>query len=171
MQIKVKEVLTRKMDRSRLIQELERRLGPGRVISDPVDLMYYSYDSSFLARLNKFIPDAVVTPRSTNEVSEVMKFAYENGISVTPRGAGTGETCGSVAVRGGIVMDLSPWDTIEEIDGPNMQAIVRPGVVHAKLNEQLTQQGMFFPPDPGSTRMCTIGGMVANNASGLRAVK
>lgn len=159
------------MDRSLLIKELERLLGPGRVISDPVDLMYYSYDSSFLARLNRFVPDAVVTPRSTQEVSSVMRFAYENRIPVTPRGAGTGETCGSVAIRGGIVIDLSPWNKIEEVDVPNMQVIVRPGVVHAKLNEHLSQFGMFFPPDPGSTRMCTIGGMVANNASGLRAVK
>jgi glycolate oxidase len=104
------------MDRSLLVKELENRLGKDKVISDPVDLMYYSYDSSFLARLNRFIPDAVVTPRSTEEVSAVMQIAYANDVPVTPRGAGTGETCGSVAIKGGIVMDLSPWDTIEEID-------------------------------------------------------
>jgi glycolate oxidase len=131
------------MERSQLVMELERLLDQGRVISDPVDLLYYSYDSSFLARLNKFIPDAVVTPRSTEEVSAVMRFAYENGIPVTPRGAGSGETCGGVAIQGGIVMDLSTWDTVEEIDVPNMQVIVRPGVVHAKLNEQLSGKGMF----------------------------
>ncbi|NPV89333.1 MAG: FAD-binding protein [Firmicutes bacterium] len=159
------------MERSQLIKGLEQILEPGRIISDPVDLMYYSFDSSFLARLNKFMPDVVVTPRSTEEVSAVMRFAYENSIPVTPRGAGTGETCGSVPVQGGIVMDLSTWDTIEEIDAANMQVIVRPGVIHGRLNEKLAAMGMFFPPDPGSTRMCTIGGMVANNASGLRAVK
>jgi glycolate oxidase len=159
------------MDRSLLVKELENRLGKDKVISDPVDLMYYSYDSSFLARLNRFIPDAVVTPRSTEEVSAVMQIAYANDVPVTPRGAGTGETCGSVAIKGGIVMDLSPWDTIEEIDVANMQVFVRPGVIHAKLNERLAEYGLFFPPDPGSSIMCTVGGMVANNASGLRAVK
>ncbi|NLK52362.1 MAG: FAD-binding oxidoreductase [Syntrophomonadaceae bacterium] len=159
------------MDRTLLIQELEKKLGQEKVISDKVDLMYYSYDSSFHARLNRFMPDVVVTPRSTEEVSEVMKLAYTHNIPVTPRGAGTGETCGSVAIQGGIVMDLSPWDTIEEVDVANMQVFVRPGVIHAKLNQRLAENGMFFPPDPGSSLMCTIGGMVANNASGLRAVK
>lgn len=158
------------MDQS-LIKELENLLGKEKVISDPVDLMYYSYDSSFYARLNRFVPDVVVTPRSTEDVSAVMQLAYAHEIPVTPRGAGTGETCGGVAIQGGIVMDLSPWNTIEEIDVANMQVLVRPGVVHAKLNERLLEYGLFFPPDPGSTRMCTIGGMVANNASGLRAVK
>jgi len=131
----------------------------------------YSYDSSFLARFRNFVPDAVVLPRSTEEVSNVMRLASEHGIPVIPRGAGSGETCGCLAVRGGIVMDLSSWDTIEEVDAANMQVFVRPGVVHYKLNEHLEGFGLFFPPDPGSTRMCTIGGMVANNSSGLRAVK
>lgn len=131
----------------------------------------YSYDSSFLARFRNFVPDAVVLPRSTEEVSNVMRLASEHGIPVVPRGAGSGETCGCLAVRGGIVIDLSSWDTIEEVDAANMQVFVRPGVVHYKLNEHLAGFGMFFPPDPGSTRMCTIGGMVANNSSGLRAVK
>jgi len=159
------------MDRAALVKELKTILGDDKVISDPVDLLYYSYDSSFLARQHQYIPDVVVTPRSTEQVAAVMRLASRENIAVTPRGAGTGETCGSVAVSGGIILDLSPWDTIEDIDVPNMQVLVRPGVIHAKLNEQLQKHGMFFPPDPGSTRMCTIGGMVANNASGLRAVK
>lgn len=159
------------MEKAHLVKELTAILGPEKVISDPLDLMFYSYDSSFMARLNRFLPDVVVTPRSTEEVAAVVKFGYQHEIPVTPRGAGTGETCGSVPIRGGIVIDLSPWDTIEEVDVANMQVLVRPGVVHARLNEHLAQYGMFFPPDPGSTRMCTIGGMVANNASGLRAVK
>jgi glycolate oxidase len=167
----MKEVLKLSMDRAQLIQELESMIGKEKVISDPVDLMYYSYDSSFLAKLNNFYPEAVVTPKSTEEVAAVMQFAYAQNIPVTPRGAGTGETCGSVATQGGIVMDLSPWDTVEDIDVANMQVFVRPGVIHAKLNEELAKYGMFFPPDPGSSAMCTIGGMVANNASGLRAVK
>lgn len=159
------------MEVKELRKQLIELLGPDKVVTDEVGLMAYSYDSSFMARQNRFVPDVVVLPRATEEVSQVMKLAYAHGIPVTPRGAGTGETCGSVAIRGGIVIDLSTWDVIEEIDVPNMQVFVRPGVIHAKLNERLAEYGLFFPVDPGSSRMCTIGGMVANNAGGLRAVK
>ena len=131
----------------------------------------YSYDSSFLSVQNSYCPDIVVIPRSTREVSEILSFAFENNIPVTPRGAGSGETCGCVPAKGGIVMDLSTWNAVEEVDAQNMQVMVRPGIVHARLNEHLEKFGLFFPPDPGSTRMCTIGGMVANNSSGMRAVK
>ncbi|GAW93499.1 D-lactate dehydrogenase [Calderihabitans maritimus] len=159
------------MKNQALVKDLVALIGPDKVISEELDLLCYSYDSSFKSRNHRFVPDAVVTPRSTEEVSKIMKYAYANNIPVTPRGAATGETCGAVPVRGGIVLDLSTWDTIEEIDTSNMQAIVRPGVVHANLNKELAKYGLFFPPDPGSSRMCTIGGMVANNSSGLRAVK
>ncbi len=159
------------MQKERLAKELRTILGKDKVLSEKLDLLSYSYDSSFMARNNRFLPDAVITPTSTGEVSSVMKFAYENDIPVTPRGAGSGETCGALAIKGGIVMDLATWDTIEEVDAENMQVQLRPGVVHADLNDQLARYGLFFPPDPGSSKMCTVGGMVANNSSGLRAVK
>lgn len=154
-----------------MADKLTKILGKEKVIADDLELQLYSYDSSFHTQLHKLVPDVVVLPISTEEVSMVMKFAYENNIPVTPRGAATGETCGSVAVNGGIIMDLCKWNTIEEVDIANMQVFVRPGVIHAKLNQHLAEFGLFFPPDPGSTRMCTVGGMVANNSSGLRAVK
>lgn len=159
------------MDKAELKKELIKILGPEKVLSDDLDLMYYSYDSSFLTKLKPLNPSAVVMPRSTEEVQAVMRLAYENGIPVVPRGAGTGETGGCIAMQGGIVMDLSTWDEIVEIDAKNMQVLVRPGVIHAKLNDELAKFNLFFPPDPGSSQMCTVGGMVANNASGLRAVK
>lgn len=159
------------MDSRRLGNELKKILPAERVLTSSLDRKMYSYDSSFHARFNSFIPDAVALPRSTAEVSGIMRFASSNSVPVVPRGAGSGETCGCLAVRGGIVLDLSGWDVIEEVDAANMQVFVRPGVVHYKLNEHLADFGLFFPPDPGSTRMCTIGGMVANNSSGLRAVK
>jgi glycolate oxidase len=143
----------------------------GRMLTGSLEKRMYSYDSSFYARFHNFIPDAVVLPRSTAEVSATVKLAAEHGIPVVPRGAGSGETCGCLAVRGGIVLDFSSWDTVEEVDTENMQVFARPGVVHYRLNEHLAGFGLFFPPDPGSTRMCTLGGMVANNSSGLRAVK
>jgi glycolate oxidase len=159
------------MNSHRLAAEL-RKIFPGdRIITGELERRIYNYDSSFMARFHNFMPDAVVLPRSTAEVSATLRLASEHKIPVVPRGAGSGETCGCLAVRGGIVLDLSSWDTVEEVDVANMQVIARPGVVHYKLNKHLSEYGLFFPPDPGSTRMCTIGGMVANNSSGLRAVK
>ncbi len=154
-----------------LSKALKKILDPTRIIEDELERKLYSYDSSFLSVQNSYCPDIVVIPRSTREVSEILSFAFENNIPVTPRGAGSGETCGCVPAKGGIVMDLSTWNAVEEVDAQNMQVMVRPGIVHARLNEHLEKFGLFFPPDPGSTRMCTIGGMVANNSSGMRAVK
>lgn len=151
--------------------ELIKLIGKDKVLTEDIDLMYYSYDSSFFTKLKPSAPFAVAFPRSTEDVQKIMKFAYENNINVIPRGAGTGETGGCIPVQGGIVLDMSSWDDIVEIDAKNMQVIVRPGKIHAKLNEELAQYNLFFPPDPGSSKMCTIGGMISNNASGLRAVK
>ncbi|MDR1616963.1 MAG: FAD-binding oxidoreductase [Syntrophomonadaceae bacterium] len=159
------------MEISAIKSELIKILGKDKVLTDDLDLMYYSYDSSFLTKLHPKAPYAVVMPRSTGEVQKVTRFAYENNIKIVPRGAGTGETGGCIALEGGIVFDLSSWNDIDEIDAANMQVIVRPGVIHAELNKELNKKNLFFPPDPGSSLMCTIGGMVANNASGLRAVK
>ncbi|MEN6349210.1 MAG: FAD-binding oxidoreductase [Syntrophomonas sp.] len=159
------------MDKGTIKKELIKLLGKDKVLSEDLDLMYYSYDSSFLTKLKPSDPFAVVMPKSTDDVQKVMRFAYENNINVVPRGAGTGETGGCIAVEGGIVLDLSTWDEIIEIDASNMQVLVRPGVIHAELNKELSKYNLFFPPDPGSSLMCTVGGMVANNASGLRAVK
>lgn len=159
------------MENRKLHEELKRIFPEERVLVSELERRMYSYDSSFKARFHNFVPDAVVLPQSTQEVSVLMKLAFEKRLPVIPRGAGSGETCGCLAVHGGIVADLSAWDTIEEVDVANMQVFARPGVVHYKLNEHLAGFGLFFPPDPGSTRMCTIGGMVANNSSGLRAVK
>lgn len=159
------------MQASDIKKELVKILGKDKVLTESLDLMYYSYDSSFLTKLEPMIPTAVVFPASTEEVQQVVKFAYDHDINIVPRGSGTGETGGCVAVQGGIVIDLSPWREIVEIDANNMQVIVRPGVIHAELNNELAKYNLFFPPDPGSSLMCTVGGMVANNASGLRAVK
>lgn len=159
------------MEKDVIKKQLLEMLGPEIVLTQELDLMYYSYDSSFFTKLEPSSPYAVVLPRSTEDVQKVMRFAYENNINVIPRGAGTGETGGCIAIDGGIVLDLSTWDDIVEIDAANMQVIVRPGIIHANLNDQLAPYKLFFPPDPGSSKMCTVGGMVANNASGLRAVK
>lgn len=159
------------MDKDQIQQDLIKIVGKSRVLTHDLDLMYYSYDSSFLTKLEPKTPYAVVFPHSTQEVQRIVQYAYDHKINLIPRGAGTGETGGCIAINGGIVLDLASWDEIIEVDAENMQVLVRPGVIHAHLNEELAKYKLFFPPDPGSSKMCTIGGMVANNASGLRAVK
>ena len=116
-------------------------------------------------------PDAVVVPETTADVVATMRIAAETGTPIVPRGAGTGQTGGAVAARGGIVVSFARMRRIIEIDRPNLQTVVEPGVVFADLQLGLADRGLFFPPDPGSGRACTLGGMAANNASGPHAVR
>jgi len=131
------------MDTAKIRKDLAELLGNDKVLSNDLDLMYYSYDSSFLTKLEPSPPYAVVFPKSTEEVQHVVKYAFENRINIIPRGAGTGETGGCIAVQGGIVLDLSAWKEIIEIDAPNMQVIVSPGVIHAELNKELAKYKLF----------------------------
>lgn len=133
------------MSNSKLKQDLIKLLGKEKVLSQDLDLLYYSYDSSFLTKLEPARPDAVVFPKSTEDVQKVVSYAYQNRINIIPRGAGTGETGGCIAIQGGIVLDLSTWKEIIEIDVNNMQVIVSPGVVHAELNDELAKFNLFFP--------------------------
>lgn len=159
------------MNQAELVRDLQRIMGRERVLSRDTDLLAYSYDASFVAQLKPYPPDVVVRPTRTEEVRAVIDFANRHRVPVVPRGAGS-NMCGSaLPVRGGIVMDLSGMNRILELDLSNLQVVVEPGVVHADLKDRLAGEGFFFPPDPGSSRMCTLGGMVANNSSGMRSVK
>jgi glycolate oxidase len=154
-----------------LAADLRRLLRHSQVVDAPAELRTYAYDASFLTQLAPRSPDVAVIAGSEEDVVAVMRYAHAHGVPVTPRGAASGQTGGCVAVNGGIVLALNGLNRILEIDVPNMQAICEPGVVHAQLNEALAAHRLIFPPDPGSTRMATVGGMAANNAHGMRAVK
>jgi len=154
-----------------LADDLRQLVSDSRVLEAPGELRTYAYDASFLTQLAPRPPDAVVLAGSTEDVAAVMRFAFERGIPVTPRGAASGQAGGAVALEGGIVLALNAMNQILEIDTGNMQVICQPGVVHAKLNEALAPSGLIFPPDPGSSRMATVGGMASTNAHGMRAVK
>ena len=142
-----------------------------RVIDDPATLLPYSYDASFWSLRQRRTPSAVVVPESTAEVVAVVRIANETETPLVPRGAGTGQTGGAIAPEGGIVISFARMRTIVEIDRRNLQAIVEPGLVYFDFQSALADQGLFFPPDPGSGRACTLGGMAANNASGPHAVR
>jgi len=144
-----------------------KNIAPDRVSAAASEKLCYSSDASQIMGP----PDYVVRPASTKEVSAVVRLCHEEGIPVTPRGAGTGLSGGAVPVRGGVVLDMSAMNRILETDLANLQVIVEPGVIHEDLNRALQPLGFFFPPDPGSSAMCTIGGMISNNSSGMRSVK
>jgi len=149
-----------------LIDQLREIVGE-RVSAAPSERLCYSSDASMV----KGMPDCVVRPLSTGEVSKVVALASSLGVAVTARGAGTGLAGGAVPLQGGIVLDISGMDRILEMDLENLLVVVEPGVIQAKLNDALKPHGFFFPPDPGSSAICTMGGLIANNGSGMRCVK
>jgi len=149
-----------------------RDVMPGeRVIDDPATLLPYSYDASFWSLRQRRTPSAVAVPETTAEVVAVVRVANETETPIVPRGAGTGQTGGAIAPEGGIVISFARMRKIVEIDRRNLQASVEPGLVYFDFQNALAEHGLFFPPDPGSGRACTLGGMAANNASGPHAVR
>ena len=149
------------------IKELEKIVGPENVRRDPLERLAYSRDMS----VHKGVPDVIVFPGDAGQVSKVLKLANRREIPVTPRGSGTSVTGAVLPLKGGIVLDMGRMNKIKEIRPEDRLMVVEAGVICADVNAALAQQKMFFPPDPGSSAMCTIGGMVNTNASGLRAVK
>lgn len=140
---------------------------PGKVSTSPEDLVCYGFDASGIEAR----PSAVVWPRSAQDVSIIMSYASQHGIPVVPRGAGTGMTGGSVPLQNAIVLSLEKLNRILEIDRDNLTVVVEPGVINGKLQRELERHRLFYPPDPASMNFCTIGGNVAENAGGPRAVK
>jgi glycolate oxidase len=140
---------------------------PGRVSTDKEELFCYGFDSS----KEEGLPSAVVRPVSTDEVSKVHEYAFKNGLAVVPRGAGSGMTGGSVPLKDSIVLSLERMNSILDIDERNMVVTVEPGVINKDLQNKLEPLGLFYPPDPTSMNFCTIGGNVAENAGGPRALK
>ena len=150
-----------------LRDEFRSIVGEEWFLDSPEDLASYSYDSF----LPEFKPDGVIIPGSAEEISRIMKIAGRERISVTPRGAGTNISGGSVAKEGGMVMAFHRMNKIIDIDPENMCAVVQTGVVNADLQNAVTALGLMFPPDPASMFVSTIGGNIAMNAGGPRGVK
>jgi len=147
---------------------LEAKLGPSKVLSEGSGLDQYVTDDSGLAGL---VPDAVVLADKPEDILQTLAIAQETGVPVTPRGAGTGRTGGATPVAGGIVLALTGMRQILEIDRDEGLAVVEPGVVLADLQRAVESEGWFYPPDPNSAATCVIGGNVAENAAGPRALK
>ncbi len=152
-------------------EQLRAAVGPENVLEKDLDRFGYSYDSSFIPLLPANSPELVVRPSTTAEVAAVMASANEHGIPVTARGAASGRTGGSIPVRGGISLALDRMTKILEFDERNMMVTAEPGVRTIDLYNHCAAKGLFYPPDPASWKFSTIGGNVAENAGGMRAVK
>lgn len=142
-------------------------VGEDNVTDHLIDLVSYSYDSSE----HSHRPECAVWAESADQVSRILKLADEHRIPVIPRGAGTGLSGMAVPVNGGIVLDLNRMDRILKISIEDRFAVVQPGVVYADLEKALVSFGFYFPPDPGSGSVCTLGGNVATNAGGVKGAK
>ncbi len=154
-----------------LIYSLESVVGRGSVFHQPSDLLVYEYDGSVEGAVDLARPVAVVLPRTTEQVAEVVRIARKTGLPVIPRGAGTGLSGGAVAQTGGIIIALTRMDAILEVDYDNEIARVQPGVINLELSDFTGRRGYFFAPDPSSQRACTIGGNVAENSGGPHCLK
>jgi glycolate oxidase len=152
---------------SRIIDQLRQIVGKDQVSAAKADLICYSYD----ATQQKFLPDVVVHPQTTEQISRIMRLANTEKVPVFPRGAGSGFTGGSLPTRGGIVLTTERMDKILEIDEENLVAVVQPGVVTEQFQIAVEKVGLFYPPDPASLKFSTLGGNVAECAGGPRCVK
>lgn len=149
------------------LQELSRIVGPDHIITRPDAMSHYGTDATKLA----YPPDAVVFPGLVDEIADILRLANQELFPVIPRGAGSGKSGGALPVRGGLVLAMDRFDRILHIDDQNLVAKVESGVITARLQEAVEAVGLFYPPDPASIRISSIGGNVAECAGGLRAVK
>jgi glycolate oxidase len=148
-------------------KRIEKIVGKDGYSVRTADLYAYGSDASIFRRS----PDMVIQPVTAEQVSRIMKIANEEKIPVVPRGAGTGLCGGTVPIKGGIVLDMGRMNRIKEISIGDMRCTVEAGCVYNDLNNALGKHGFIFPPQPGSAEVAQIGGMVALNASGMKAVK
>jgi glycolate oxidase len=154
------------VDRAKL--DLERRLGPSKVLTDREACAPYGQDES---EVEARLPDAVVLAASTADIAATLAIAEAHGVPVTPRAGGSGRTGGAVPVAGGIVLATHTMNQVKEIHRGDMVAVVEPGLITGQLHEAVEKEGLFYPPDPNSLAYCMIGGNVAENAGGPRAFK
>jgi glycolate oxidase len=149
-------------------QKIKQIVGPNNCFDSEEDRLCYSFDATPLL---KQLPEAVVFPENEEQISKILKLANQESFNIVPRGAGTGLSGGAIPVENCVVLVMTKWNKILEIDNNNLTVTVQPGVVTGNLQKEVEKLGLFYPPDPGSMNVCTIGGNVANNAGGLRGLK
>jgi glycolate oxidase len=151
-----------------IILQFEQILGDQYVIKDEDLRAGYGHDET---EDYQFLPDIVLKPQSAEEVAQIMKICNEHRLPVTPRGGGTGLSGGALPVHKGVVLSMERFNRILAIDELNLQATVEPGVITELFQNAVKEKGLFYPPDPASRGTCFIGGNIAENSGGPKAVK
>ncbi|MDQ0337408.1 glycolate oxidase [Caldalkalibacillus uzonensis] len=152
---------------AKIIEELSRIMSKERILQNVADRYSYSFDASF----GEYLPDVVVQPQSTEEISQLLQLANRYKIPVYPRGAATSLSGGPLPVQGGMVLDMSQMKEKLIIDKENLLAIVSPGVITADIHQKAEEVGLYYPPDPSSSHVSTIGGNLLENSSGPKGLK
>ena len=151
-----------------MIDRLEKAVGQSFLFLDEATRNHYGHDET---EDYVFPPSVVLKPGTPEEISEVLKLANEYGIPVTPIGGRTGLSGGALSIHKGIGLSMERFNKILSIDEKNLQVVVEPAVITQVLREAVAEKGLFYPPDPSSQGSCWIGGNVAENSGGARAVK
>lgn len=150
------------------IQQFKSIVGDAFVLADEENLNHYGHDET---EHLLYLPEVVVKPRTAEEISAIMKICNRDLIPVTPRGAGTGLSGGALPHLGGVLLSTERMNSILTIDERNLQVITEPGVITEVLQNAVKEKGLFYPPDPSSRGSCFIGGNIAENSGGPKAVK
>ena len=163
MKVSIKSSLT-----SQQIDSFKAIVGEQFVFADEENLYKYSHDET---EHLSYLPEVVIKPRSAKEISEIFKICNQYKIPVTPRGAGTGLSGGALPHLGGVLISTERMNSVLNIDERNLQVTTEPGVITEILQNEVKEKGLFYPPDPSSRGSCFIGGNVAENSGGPKAVK
>lgn len=150
------------------LEAFKKIIGEAYVFADEDNLKQYGHDET---EELLYLPEVVVKPRTTEEISGILKICNAHKIPVTPRGAGTGLSGGALPHLGGVLLSTERLNTILDIDERNLQVTTEPGVITQVLQDSVKEKGLFYPPDPSSRGSCFIGGNIAENSGGPKAVK
>src|SRR5699024_2180128 len=151
-----------------LLKKFKDIVGEKNVETSKMSLYSYSYDAT--PGFQK-TPQVVISPKDTEEVSEIIKICDKNNIPITPRGSGSNLSAGTTPLKGGVVLLFKHMNQILEIDEQNLTVSVQPGVVTQDVIEEVENKGLLYPPDPSSMNISTIGGNINENSGGLRGLK
>lgn len=156
------------MAQTTVIQELQEIVGTNHILAEPDELLGYECDGLTFERR---LPNVVVFPETTEQVSQLLKLAQRLKMPFVARGSGTGLSGGAIAARGGMIVQTSRMKGIENVDSANCTAVVQPGVINLEISRRVSVEGFFYAPDPSSQSACTIGGNVAENSGGPHCLK
>ncbi|MHB1005087.1 MAG: FAD-binding oxidoreductase [Chloroflexota bacterium] len=150
-----------------ILAKLAGIVGARHATTEPVELAAYAYDGTHFTSH----PDVVLRPANASEIAAILRVANAEGIPVVPRGSGTSLSGGSTPIHGGIVLHMARLNRILDVDVPNCTATAEPGVITADLQREVEKRGLFYPPDPSSLSVATLGGNLGHGAGGPRGLK